>query len=394
MRLSMQHALLLALTALVALPATAWAWAEPNYKYRAIINISHGSVSDISGWEINITVDTASLIKLGYMRSDCADVRFYDDDDVTKLPYYLYSGCNTKDTLFYVKVADNGSQIFMYYGYSNATSESNGEQVFEFFDDFSSGTLNSSKWNLSGATGNWEVNTTTLPDGSTGYALHAFGAVSYINGLNPVYNNVTVEVYAYFAKSLSESHGFGVHARDTDINNFYTMAPNIDADTASIWKVVGGTWTELKRGTATTSDLTWYKLQIRTLGNNIQGSIHDTSGNLLVSVSATDSALTGGSVGLRVTSATPSNVDAYFYRIIAKKTAEEEPYGTFAPLKEVTVELRDEDTGNLINETGTISIYNVNGEFIKSYTTDNGTLVIPLPALTEYMIVGWTNGQN
>ncbi|MBU5682368.1 MAG: DUF2341 domain-containing protein, partial [Candidatus Aenigmarchaeota archaeon] len=60
------------------------------------------------------------------------------------------SGCNTNNTRIWVKVpnipANSNKTIYLYYGNPNATSMSNGDLVFEFFDDFEGTSLNTSKW--------------------------------------------------------------------------------------------------------------------------------------------------------------------------------------------------------------------------------------------------------
>ncbi|HIQ50143.1 MAG TPA: DUF2341 domain-containing protein, partial [Nanoarchaeota archaeon] len=60
------------------------------------------------------------------------------------------SGCGTASTKIWIKVpeipADGVALGYMYYGNSEATSESNGGTVFEFFDDFE--TLDTNKWEV------------------------------------------------------------------------------------------------------------------------------------------------------------------------------------------------------------------------------------------------------
>ena len=117
--------LLAVLITAIALAGQVWAWADSDFQYRRPITIDPGGASNLTDFQINVIVDTATLISEGKLNSDCSDVRFYDDDDTTKLPYYLESGCNTSSTLFWVKLADNGTSIYMYYRNPSATSESN-----------------------------------------------------------------------------------------------------------------------------------------------------------------------------------------------------------------------------------------------------------------------------
>ncbi|MEM2974451.1 MAG: DUF2341 domain-containing protein, partial [Candidatus Micrarchaeia archaeon] len=92
-----------------------------------------GGTGSLNNFQVKITVNTASLISAGKMKSDCSDVRFYLGN--TKLSYWLESGCNTANTIFWVKVpsipADGKATIGMYYGNSALASESNGPAVFD-----------------------------------------------------------------------------------------------------------------------------------------------------------------------------------------------------------------------------------------------------------------------
>ncbi len=56
---------------------TSAAWFDDNYAYRQKFSFTHNA--DITTpRRITITIDTASLISAGVMRSDCADTRFTD----------------------------------------------------------------------------------------------------------------------------------------------------------------------------------------------------------------------------------------------------------------------------------------------------------------------------
>ncbi len=141
--------LLVVFVVCIALPSFVWSWAEPSATYRDIVNYSHGDVSNLSGWQVNVTIDTATLIAQGKMNGSTCAVRFYDDDDTTKLPYWLdVDTCNTSSTLYYVKLVDNGTWGYIYYDI-DLTDESNGSAVFEFYDDFNDNSLDSSKWGIS-----------------------------------------------------------------------------------------------------------------------------------------------------------------------------------------------------------------------------------------------------
>ncbi|RLE69579.1 MAG: hypothetical protein DRJ43_03785, partial [Thermoprotei archaeon] len=122
----------------------------PGFSYRRPIIIDNTANSNnLTDYQISVTMDTASLIAAGKMRSDCGDIRFTDSDGTTLLNYWLESGCNTTNTKLWVKVhsipAGETKTIYMYYGNPSASSASNGTATFEFFDDFEDGVW-TDKW--------------------------------------------------------------------------------------------------------------------------------------------------------------------------------------------------------------------------------------------------------
>jgi hypothetical protein len=115
-----------------------------GFPYRKPITISN-SGSALTNYQVNVTVDTASLISAGKMRTDCGDIRFTDSDGATLLKYWVESGCNTTSTKIWVKVPSipaGSKTIYVYYGNPSATSQSNGVATFVVFDDFERRAIN------------------------------------------------------------------------------------------------------------------------------------------------------------------------------------------------------------------------------------------------------------
>jgi len=108
------------------------------------------------------------------------DLRVIDQSG-NELPFYVEG-----DTNLWVKTdltANTNTSIFIYYGNPNAAPSSNGDDVFLLFDDFASGTLDETKWNV---TANGEGNVTVnhqqveLDDGSnTGVTLKSYENISH-----------------------------------------------------------------------------------------------------------------------------------------------------------------------------------------------------------------------
>jgi len=145
-------------------------------KYVRNITIDNSSnASSLTNYQVLITVDTATLISAGKMRSDCGDIRFYDQ--ANNLSYWIESGINTSSTKIWVKVpsipASSTKVIQMYYGNPNLTSASSGDDTFLLFDDFLGSSLNTNKWTLARIYGTGNYSATV----SNGY-VEIFGDTS------------------------------------------------------------------------------------------------------------------------------------------------------------------------------------------------------------------------
>jgi hypothetical protein len=123
-----------------------------GFKYRAPITITNPG-STLTNYTINVTLNTASLISAGKMRSDCGDIRF-GDADFNGYPYWIESGCNSANTKIWIKLTTipaGTKTIYIFYGNPFATSISNGNATFDFFDDFSGTSVDTSKWVVRGS---------------------------------------------------------------------------------------------------------------------------------------------------------------------------------------------------------------------------------------------------
>ena len=90
------------------------------------------------------------------MQADFDDIRFTSSDGSTQFNYWLESKTDSTIATFWVKVpslANGNTDIYMYYGNASATSNSNANNVFIFFDDFLGSTIDTNKWTIDSSTG-------------------------------------------------------------------------------------------------------------------------------------------------------------------------------------------------------------------------------------------------
>lgn len=233
---------------------TKFTWWNSTWQYRRPITITENSGNTLSNYQVGITLDTASLISDGKMNSDCSDIRFIDSDNTTELSYWIESGCNSTSTKIWVKIpsipANSTKTIYMYYGNPSATSQSNGDNVFIFFDDFESGSL--SKWD---STGSWSVVSDTVKQGD--YSVYrAGGAADRLEKYN-LNLNYTVMVHLWaFTSSTDTTAGYPHLYKDDGGVDVYSMVFY-----NSQIEYYQGSFTPWPQNSAFSTN-TWYKLEL------------------------------------------------------------------------------------------------------------------------------------
>jgi len=127
-----------------------------GWSYRRAVTITEQSGSTLTDYQVRIDLNSSNF-DFSKANSDGSDIRFTEDDGETLLPYWIEKWDNvSEEAVIWVKVpsipANSDVTIYMYYGNSEAVSESDGEAVFEFFDDFEGSSLDTNKWVKTGGT--------------------------------------------------------------------------------------------------------------------------------------------------------------------------------------------------------------------------------------------------
>lgn len=134
-----------------------WYSSEWNYRRTIILNRSI-SASTESNYQVDVVVDTATLISEGKMQSDCDDAIFTNANNVT-LDFWLEPNtCNTGSTRFWVEV-DNlyagNTTIYFYYGNNLSSSMSSVDDTF--YDNLDNVIA---VWHFDEGSGNWAADAT------------------------------------------------------------------------------------------------------------------------------------------------------------------------------------------------------------------------------------------
>ena len=166
--------------------------------YRKPITLDYtGGATPLADFQVALTLDTAALLAAGNLRPDAGDLLFVDADESTVLPYWLEGGINTTATKIWVRVpaiaAGATHTIYVYYGNTNATSQSSPTQTFvRVIDDVTAAYPMDagSGATISDVSGNGlagTINGATWTTGRLNNALQFDGQNDFVNlGTNPL----------------------------------------------------------------------------------------------------------------------------------------------------------------------------------------------------------------
>jgi hypothetical protein len=177
---------------------------QPNDGYANHNNFAHiGFINDVYMFLMQ-SWDTTAYLRLykvmpewvslnQHCRTDFGDVRFTKSDGTTLLDYWIEEKVDGDYADFWVEVADdlstNPATIYIYYGKSDATTTSNGDNTFLFFDDFPGSTLDSNKWTavIKGVGGSVTVSNSECipnPQDDTVSSASILSTQTFQNGIN------------------------------------------------------------------------------------------------------------------------------------------------------------------------------------------------------------------
>ena len=113
-----------------------------HWTYKRSHSITSGT--ELTDYQVKIRVYRTEGTSTGdtvYLGSKCladyGDIRFVASDDTTELSYWIESSNSSyADVWVKVPTINTTSYIYIYYGNASASSLSNGDNTFIFFDDF------------------------------------------------------------------------------------------------------------------------------------------------------------------------------------------------------------------------------------------------------------------
>lgn len=240
-------------------------WYSSNFTYRKALNIT----GNILGCQMRIVIGNTTggnVTCSSHVKNDFRDLVFTDISKNT-LPYWIENYTTGGQATVWINNTQNVSKIYMYYGYSLATSLSNGNTTFYFFDHFNGTSYNTQKWNaLNGTSPVLWVNQSII-------CLEASINSGYIRttklyGLN---YGIVARVKA-IGTIRPMNIGFKVQPLGYITPPFVCMGQASSTKTYTMWS--DGVTNQY--GTGFTNRLTYYKMKLIRTSTKVIGYYNDT----------------------------------------------------------------------------------------------------------------------
>ncbi len=278
-------------------------WYDLNWDYRQRIRVTNADAVAYSTTSIKVTIPYDAS-----MKTDFSDLRFTLSDGVTPISYWRERYVASTEAIFWIKVpslpANTINSYFVYYGNSAAsTTTSSGTSTFSVFDDFEDGGFTE----YSGDTSLFTVDTAPVYGGS--YALEALSKTGrttdgiYRNDVSVAQGQI-IRYMQYIDTAAGSGDEactmFGVQSPGTLGTNYAVCLEQYGVDRISLVKDVDdndGSGTMLSSSTVSYST-GWYEVEIDwQTDNDIFVYLYNSSGSVVASTSANNSAYTSGGIG-------------------------------------------------------------------------------------------------
>lgn len=209
-------------------------WYDLSWQKRKAVTIDNSlNPNELTCYQLQLNVEYDSD-----MIADFSDLRFTDSDCQTPIPYWIESYVASDSAVVWVKVptipASSTTTVYMYYGSLSAASESNPDDTFDVFVDFtrdgvisyggSSQDVNSAQWEIIGDNSlrmwgnNWKAtmrDLTVAGDASQAicFDFKSVGVQAEINGVgvdvdNSISSNWFYRIYGTQSWGINDHYGY------------------------------------------------------------------------------------------------------------------------------------------------------------------------------------------
>jgi hypothetical protein len=249
-------------------------WYDMSWSRRAPVTINNPG-SSLTDYQVKVQVAYDSDMQLNFN-----DIRFTASNGITLLPYWRASYIAGVSGLFWVKVPSipsGSSTVYMYYGNSVASSVSDGDATFEFFDDFSGGLgkwtidpQNTDKVYIDNVNGNAAPALRHDPDSSqtkNGYFDTRLITSSY------TMQNGVIEYDVYLAGAPRIIHQLGFRVNSLSFTNGYCWRMQNSTADGGWLRFSNGSWSKIGTNWGPTTGGVWHSVKLEISGTTFRAYI-------------------------------------------------------------------------------------------------------------------------
>ncbi|MHC1622964.1 MAG: DUF2341 domain-containing protein [Candidatus Methanospirareceae archaeon] len=295
-------------------------------QYKIVIDSNNVTVYSVDG-----TQKTQGAVASDFwanVKSDGSDIRLFDQ---AKSQFYFWIeewDYSNKQAEIKVKLEAGSTELNIAYSNPSATKSNyeNGEQVFEFFDDFEGTELDTTKWDTSQAANAFSIENGLLKyvgDGTRRYLLT---------------KDTWSRNYAFFVKAKSnvDFQNWGVwylppyYGLGSNPGTGYWLAVRTSPNGWSIGYTIGdqGITSTLASSTALSNDASsWYRATLILTPSEVKGTLENLATGEIDSLSATDTTYTD-SRQFGVSGRELEGDTTYFDYVYVAKLADPAKFGT------------------------------------------------------------------
>jgi len=292
------------------------AWWNDSWGYRKSVQINNSSGVELVDYQVEVLrdVNLSGLVSDGKLDATLKDLRFTDSFGRV-LDYWIKDSTNSSVNVW-VKISSipaSGATVYMYYGNQDAQDAQNGKNTFQFFDDFSSDTLN--EYFKYGDTGPWSVGSGNLVASDTDG-----DAYSYLINQSVNYSNTESFAIESSVKMTGTAAwgGFVIFGTESGLHHIDFNKQRYD-DRSTVFE---------KSGSTGLVNETWYEVSLRYDGSS--GTLKWYRNGSLVYTDATVGSEGNSSGGVGFTSNYYNNTYLWDYICVRKHTPNEPSVGSFS----------------------------------------------------------------
>ena len=306
-----------------------------QWMYYREITIVEQSGSTLTDFPVMIILNDTNFNAWDKINPDCSDIRFTDTSYRDLQYYILYCNVSAHLIIAFVQIpeipASNSIKILMFYGNRTTVTDQSNMSIFEFYDDFTETSIDTSKWSV--VSGSWSIQNGYLISTTDNSKIST--ASTFTRPLLVIIGRDVVAGRLCWLSWLTDS-AFDINPGSSWRGNGYYSSLAPPGYEVSIQKLVDGSGQILVESTEIVSSS--YEIRIvETRSSEI--IIRDiTNGTIIVSASDTD--FTSGYINLEAENGVTIDAGCYIDFVIIQPWVDPPPEVVIGPeISRLTIKL-------------------------------------------------------